>query len=266
MRPAKILAAVWSTVLLAHAQTPPPAFEVASIKRNASGQTRVRFETPPGTLTAVNAPLRFLIRQAYRVPESRISGGPSWLDTDRFDIAAKATSSTASSNDLRLMLRALLAERFGLALHTEEKEVPVYTLRVARADRKLGPNLRESSTDCTGRGPALAGTKVECGIMVSQGAVAGSLRGGATTLAEFTRLLGDFLERPLMDDTGLAAKYDLDLEFSTGVGTAVVGAIDTRDSPAIFTAIQEQLGLKLDSQRRTTEIYVIDRAAPPSEN
>src|ERR1041384_3367652 len=93
-------------------------FEVASIKRNVSEGVRVRFETPPGRLNAINAPLRFLIRQAYRVPEARIIGGPSWLDSDRFDVVA-TTTQRATGDAIREMLRALLKERFELALHTE---------------------------------------------------------------------------------------------------------------------------------------------------
>src|SRR6478735_5028419 len=88
-------------------------FEVASVKRNPSGETRVRFEMPPANLNAINIPLRFAIRQAYRVPEARVVGGPAWLDTERYDIAAKAPSSTANSDSIRIMLRSLLADRFG---------------------------------------------------------------------------------------------------------------------------------------------------------
>jgi hypothetical protein len=96
-----------------YAQTPAPAtvatFEAASIRRNVSGETRVRFETPPGRLTAVNVPLRFVIRQAYRVPEARIIGGPGWIDSERFDITATATGANADAT--REMLRTLLKER-----------------------------------------------------------------------------------------------------------------------------------------------------------
>jgi uncharacterized protein (TIGR03435 family) len=171
------------------------------------------------------------------------------------------------------MLRSLLADRFGLVLHTESRDVPVYLLRVARSDRKLGPNLRESSTDCTGRPSAMAGNRVQCGILVSQAPTGASLRGGGTTIAEFARLLGDFLDRPLIDDTGLTGKFDLDLEFSA-LKSALpgervpggLGAGNPDEIPAVFTAIQEQLGLKLEAQRRVTEIYVVDRARQPGEN
>lgn len=248
-------------------------FEVASVKRNLSGETRVRFEMPPGNLNAVNVPLRFAIRQAYRVPEARVVGGPAWLDTERYDIAAKAPSAMANPDSLRMMLRSLLSDRFGVVVHAESRDVPVYVLRVARSDRKLGPNLRESSTDCTWRPAAMAGNRVQCGILVSQAPTGASLRGGGTTIAEFTRLLGDFVDRPLVDETGLKGKYDLDLEFaalkSALPGERVPGGLgpgSPNELPAVFTAIQEQLGLKLEAQRRVTEVYVVDRARRPGEN
>src|SRR5436190_9958847 len=268
---------VWMACVIglrnAGAQSPQMAFEVASIKRNLSGETRLRFETPPGNLTAINVPLRFAIRQAYRIPEARIVGGPAWLDTERFDIQAKAPSgSGATSDNLRTMLRTLLSERFSLAVRMEEREMPVYSLRLARADRKLGPNLHESSTDCTGRSASMVAGRVRCGILVSQAADA-SLRGGGTTIAEFIRLLGDFLDRPLINDTGLTGVFDLELQFSALrsalPGERVPGALGAGtpdETPTVFTVVQEQLGLKLESRRASVEILVIDRAERPSEN
>ena len=252
----------------------PPSFEVASVKRNVAGTSRLRFEAPPGRLTAMNAPLRFLIRQAYRVPETRILGGPAWIDTERFDILANAPAGAATTSDgVRAMLRTLLAERFGLVLHAENREIPVYSLRIARADRKLGPNLHESTTNCTGQAPRMAAGRVACGVLVSQAPTSASLRGGAATIAEFARFLADFLDRPLVDETGLTGTFDLDLQFSAvrsslpgeivpgGLG---VGNVD--DVPTVFTAIQEQLGLKLDSKRQVTEVFVVERASQPTEN
>jgi uncharacterized protein (TIGR03435 family) len=251
--------------------TPVAAFEAASVKRNASGETRIRFETPPGRLNAVNVPLRFLIRQAYRVPEARIIGGPSWLDTDRFDIVATAQSG-ASGDAVREMLRALLKERFGLALHMETREMAIYELKVARTDGTLGPNLRRSSTDCTGRTSSVVAGQVQCGILVSQGPGSASLRGGAATLENFVRLFGDFLDRPLIDSTGLAGRFDLELQFtaprSATPGAAVPGGLAAAANPddvaTVFTAVREQLGLALESRRGPAEIWAIDAASIPS--
>ena len=269
----KRLAYLWCVIGVAIAQERAATFEVASVKRNISGG-RLQFQPLPGRLNATNVTMRFVIRQAYRVPEARIVGGPSWLDTDKFDIVAKAPSGAATkTDDIRAMLRTLLDERFSLKVHTEGREMPVYVLRVARGDRKLGPNMRESGTDCSGRSATMAAGRVQCGILVSQGPADASLRGGGTTLTEFVRLLGDFLDRPLVDETGLAGRFDLELQFSAVKsslpGEAVPGGLGAGtpgETPVVFTAIQEQLGLKLESQRRVTQVYVIDQVSVPSEN
>ena len=258
-------------VATAARQAASVSFEVASIKRNLSGETRIRFETPPGRLTAINVPLRFVIRQAYRVPEARIIGGPAWLDSDRFDILATAAGG-ATGDVVREMLRALLKERFGLALHTETREMPMYVLKVARADGSHGPNLRPSTTDCTGRSSPVAAGRVLCGILVSQGPGSGSLRGGAATMENFVRLLGDFLDRPVTEETGLTGTFDFELQFtaprSSIPGAAIPGALaptaNVDDVPTVFTAVQEQLGLKLEAQRGRADVWAVDAASPPS--
>src|SRR6266508_2778306 len=125
------------TGVMLYAQTSPPAaraFDAVSIHRNTSGDARIRFETPPGRLNAINVPLRFAIRQAYRLPEARVIGGPTWLDTDRFDIVATATGDGITSDVVRQMLRTALADRFGLVLHNETKQMPIYSLVFARSD------------------------------------------------------------------------------------------------------------------------------------
>src|ERR1043166_9250062 len=155
-----VLTPLWATVA---AQVPLSVFEATSIKRNTSGESPVRFETPPGRLIAQNVPIRFVIRQAYRVPESRIVGGPAWLDSERFDIAATAASG-ATGDAVRGMLRALLEERFALALRAGRREMPVYVLRRGRSDGALGSGLRRSSADCTGRASAIVGGQVQCGV------------------------------------------------------------------------------------------------------
>ena len=262
-------------VIGGHAQAPAPAaaaaFEAASIKRNVSGETRLRFETPPGRLTAVNVPLRFVIRQAYRVPEARIIGGPAWVDTERFDIQATAPAN-ANVDATREMLRTLLRERFGLAVRAESREMPVYVLRLARTDATLGPHLRRSTTDCTGRGSTVVAGRVQCGILVSQGPGSGSLRGGSATIDNFVRLLGDFLDRPLNDGTGLTGLFDLELQFtaerSSTPGAAVPGGLATASSPddvpSVFTALREQMGLRLDAQRERADVWVIDTVSQPT--
>jgi uncharacterized protein (TIGR03435 family) len=222
----------------------------------------------------VNVPLRFAIRQAYRLPESRVLGGPAWLDTDRFDIVATATGDGITSDVIRQMLRTALAGRFGLMLHNETKQMAIYSLVLARSDATLGPNLRRSSADCTDRKSEVVGGRVQRGVLVSQAPTSASLRGGGASFTEFVRLLSDFLERPLIDNTGLYGAFDLELQF-TAVRGALPGAASpgglatapgTDDIPSIFTAVQEQLGLKLNATTGSAEVLVIDRVTPPSEN
>jgi len=263
------------SVFSGRGQAPAPAavaaFEAASIKRNISGETRLRFETPPGRLTAVNVPLRFVIRQAYRVPEARIIGGPAWVDTERFDILSTALTN-ANVDTVRAMLRTLLSERFGLVVHSEIREMPVYVLRLARTNATLGPHLRPSTTDCSGRGSTVVAGQVQCGIMVSQGPGSGSLRGGSATIDNFVRLLGDFLDRPLNDGTGLTGLFDLELQFtaerSSTPGAAVPGGVATAsipdDVPSVFTALREQMGLKLEAEKGRADVWVIDAVSRPT--
>ena len=255
----------------AQTSTTAPSFEAASVKRNVSGETRVRFENPPGRLIAVNAPVRFLIRQGYRVPESRIIGGPSWIDADRFDILATVPEG-ANRDRVREMLRELLRDRFGLALHPETREMPIYALRLGRTDGSLGPNLRRSDADCAGRPSSIVAGRVQCGILVSQNAASGSLRGGGATMENFVLLLGDFLDRPLVDNTGLGGTFDMEFQFaaerSSTPGAVVPGGLTTAgnpdDPPSVVTALQEQFGLRLDAQRGAADVLVIDRITAPA--
>jgi uncharacterized protein (TIGR03435 family) len=253
--------------------TPARSFDAVSIKRNTSGDTRIRFEMPPGRLNAVNVPLRFAIRQAYRLPESRVLGGPTWLDADRFDIAATAAGDGVTSDVIRQMLRTALADRFGLVLHNETRTMPIYSLVPAKSDGTLGPNLRRSDMDCAGQRAQVVSGRVRCGVLVSEAATSASLRGGGASFAEFVRLFSDFLERPLIDNTGLTGVFDLELQFTAARGSlpgaAVPGGLATApgtDIPSVFTAVQEQLGLKLNAATGTADVLVIDRVTPPTEN
>jgi uncharacterized protein (TIGR03435 family) len=172
------------------------------------------------------------------------------------------------------MLRVVLAERFGLVVHTEERNMPIYALTLVRADGPLGPDLRRSTTDCTGKRSSTVGGRVQCGILVSQAPTSASLRGGGTTMTEFVRLFGDFLDRPLIDHTGLTGTFDLELQFaalrSSVPGASVPGGLavagDADQIPNVFTAVQEQLGLRLESRRAVAQVLVIDDVSEPSEN
>jgi bla regulator protein BlaR1 len=240
-------------------------FEVASIKpsdRDARGMTLQLM--PGGGLRAVNVRLRGLIEFAYDVDRSRISGGPGWLESEGFDILAKGQGgevrdtggppSREQVQEVRLRLQALLADRFQLKVHRDPKEMAVYALAVA----KNGHKLRESGDGY--------GIRRDRGQMTGQGA----------TLEMIAHVLTSVLGRPVLDRTRLGGKYEFKLEWteemlgSIGKDGPVDAALEARPAdstgPSIFSALQEQLGLKVESQKGPVDIIVIDRAERPSAN
>ena len=264
------------------------AFEVASIKPNNSGDGRVMMQNQPGRYLATNVSLRLLIRNAYQLQDFQISGGPGWLGSDRFDINAKVPDEFrtlgppppgSGPGPLALMIRALLAERFKLVVHNETKEAPIYALILARSDGKLGPQLKKSETDCNavfaagrGRGgplpppgPPQPGERMPCGIRIGPG----NMAVGGAPLSQAATSLGMFAGRVVLDRTGLTGDYDFDLTWTPDqMPQRPPGAPDLPvdpNGPSLFTAVQEQLGLKLDSQRGPVEMLVVDRAEKPVE-
>jgi len=234
--------------------------------------------------------LRMLIRNAYQLQDFQISGGPSWIGSDHFDVVAKMDNGdvrdplSAERQDptrptrLQLMIRALLTERFQLAVHTETKELPVYALVLARNDGRLGPELRRSDTDCaalvgSARGregvppPSQAsGGNLQCGIRVGPG----TLSVGGASLSQLANSLSMFTGRVVLDRTGLTGTFDANLTWTPDqMPQRPPGApelpIDP-NGPSLFTAVREQLGLKLDSQKGPVEILVIDRAEHPTQD
>jgi bla regulator protein blaR1 len=258
-------------------------FEVASVKPNKSGDGRVMMMMPPtGRITATNIPVMLLLRQAYNVQPFQIIGAPSWLASDRFDIVAKAPDGTAPEL-FRPMMRNLLADRFNLKAHMETREMPIYTLILARADGKLGPNLAPGKVDCEalargrrGGGPPPAppqpGQPVECGFMIGLG----NINAGGMQIAELARSLSQFVNRIVVDKTGLSGRYDFQLTYTPDGRGNLLGLPPGApplgvDAPAgdpngasLFTALQEQLGLKLDSQKGPVEVLVIDSIEQPT--
>jgi uncharacterized protein (TIGR03435 family) len=253
----------------------PPAFDVASIKKNPTGGARVSIETPPGRFQATNTPLRFLIRWSYRIAEPRILEGPDWIGVDQFDVTATAPAEGWAGERTRQMVRALLADRFGLVTHTETREMRIYTLTVAKPGA-FGPHMRPAAFDCSAPDTPsrmAADGKVACGLLVSQAAGSASLRGGGQTMTDFARSLGEYVDRPLVDRTGLTGRYDLELQF-TADRSALVGApppgglsatVDSDIAP-LPTALLEQLGLRLVSEQGRVEVLVVDRVSQPTDN
>jgi uncharacterized protein (TIGR03435 family) len=225
-----------------HALQSQKEFEVASIKMNASGSQDSGISSNPsnGRFTATNATLKRLIRLAYEVEDFRITGGPDWLDTERFDISAKAEK-PGSETELRMMLQSLLADRFRLKFHRDARETSVYALLVA----KNGPRLIVSTAEANSIG-------------ISRREISGT----NMTMPLFASALSGVLNQAVVDKTGLVGKFDLKLRWTPD-------SVDTPldpSAPSIFTAVQEQLGLRLDSQKGSVEVFVIDSAEKPIPN
>jgi uncharacterized protein (TIGR03435 family) len=249
------------------------AFDVASVKGNRSGLPGGTTDFRPGQFVAVNQTLRFVLVAAYDLEEFRILGGPKWIDTDRFDIQARATS-PVTRREAMPMLRALLEERFALKAHTERREHAVYALVVNRAGAS---GLRPASTAaCVDRGPQprriAPGELPSCGLLPAR---AGGLSGRSVSLQLLAAQLSPIVRRPVIDRTGLGGLFDIDLEWELDEAqrAALAGLFPDRplaapnpDRPGLFGALQEQLGLKLDSARAPVDVLVVDDAALPVED
>ena len=246
-----------------HAQRPTPApgnvegFEVASIRRNASANDGARVSGNGGRLTITNNPLRNIIRNAWTLQDFQIVGGPSWMNTDRWDIVAKAEGNPGPQ--MMAMLQKLLADRFKLVVHKETRELPIYALTFARPDHSLGPKMQASTTDCQKEmsaaiargGPPRPNSALLCGIR----SLPGHFQLNAAAMSNFVRNLTGFAGRSVVDRTGLTGVYDADLTWN-----------DSDEGPSLFTAMQEQLGLKLEPQRGPVEVLVIDSVERPVED
>jgi uncharacterized protein (TIGR03435 family) len=222
-----------------------------------------------------------LLRQAFDVQDFQIVGGPNWLATDRFDIVAKPPDGITGPEQIRPMMRALLADRFKLVAHNETREMPIFSLVVARADGKLGPKLSDAKVDCEARfaaarrgGPPSAfpapGQPIECGFMIGPG----NMNVGGMPMLELARSLSPMVGRIVIDKTGLKGRYDFQMTYAPegrgfgpgpGPGGAEPPPVDP-NTPSLFTALQEQLGLKLESERGPVDVVVIDRIEQPTED
>jgi uncharacterized protein (TIGR03435 family) len=272
------------------AQSPPaaaaaPSFEVASIKPNRAGDNRIGIRFQPGRFTTTGSTVKQLIGLAYNVRDFQVTGGPSWISSDRYDIDAKEPEGFSEElqklppdqrrGKLGLLIQSLLADRFQLKLSHGTKELPVYALVVA----KDGPKIQE----------AKPGDAYPNGIKRPDGRPAGSagmmamgpgeLTGQGVPITFLVQQLSQQLGRKVLDQTGLKGIYDLNLKWTPDPGSAAMmqgppGAGPAPDNapppytsgPSIFTAVQEQLGLKLEATKGPVEILIIDHVAQPSEN
>jgi uncharacterized protein (TIGR03435 family) len=252
-----LVAASW-VVVSAQAPTGIPtstnvAFEVASVKPNNSGSDASSTSGRPGSFTATNVTARELIVFGYRLREFQIATGPGWITSDHFDIVARAPENVTTDN--RAMVRALLRDRFKLAAHMETQQGQIYSLTMARSDRRLGPQIKPTAVNCT---PPQPGAPGACGMNTFNGRMVGtgqSMAQLATTLASFG------VHRTVLDRTELKGSYDFELRWTPDTSTSAGAA---NDAPSIFAALQEQLGLKLDAERGTVEMLIVDSIERPT--
>jgi uncharacterized protein (TIGR03435 family) len=297
-----------------------PSFEVATIKAAApptmkgtgDGNMRIAMRmgaqggpgtSDPGQITYSNMSVKNLMVTAFGVKTYQVSG-PTWMDTERFDIVAKVPKGS-SKDDVKLMLQNLLAERFKLTLHREKKDLPMYALVVG----KNGPKLKESPPDDPnatvdeaaaqqkekqamdnamrttvrdgGMPPPMPGGGPGTRMMMMPGRM--RMMSTKQTMAQFAEALGNQMDRPVVDQTGLTKNYDITLEFAPEgmVGRGMPGMppppppgdggmprdADSQAAPSLFTALQEQLGLKLEQKKGPVDLLVVDHLEKtPTEN
>jgi uncharacterized protein (TIGR03435 family) len=255
-----------------------PRFAVASVKRGLEFTLEVPMGAralPGGRLSTTNSPLAFLIHRAYGVEAYQIVGGPAWINSEGYDIEAKPETN-ADQRQMWLMLQTLLADRFQLKLHRETRELPVYALTATKGGPKLpapkGGPCTEAFTGPPAPGQPRPAPPCGPGIVAAGTGVA--MQGLNVTMAKFTTFLGRMIGREVIDRTGFTRKFDLHLDFAFDDAIAGLphspGASDQpADSlarPTIFTAIQEQLGMKLESTKGPVEVLVIDHVERPTGN
>lgn len=245
-------------------------FDVASIRPTDPNTRGWRLEFTVDGLDAQRVTLRMLIKEAYAAYEDgRILGGPSWLDTDHFDIRARLdpaeipTYKDLSLAQRREMLRALLAERFQLAIHPEQRSFPAFALRIAKGGPKLQKSQEPESLFNGVKGYDAQVTRSRRGL----------LEGKNFPMRDLARDLEYPAQRYVVDETGLKDRYDFLLQW-TPMDTSA-NPIDTGNGagdpsrtsyPSLFQALEQELGLKLEPTKTTVEVYVIDHAQPPSSN
>jgi uncharacterized protein (TIGR03435 family) len=274
-----------------------PTFEVVSVKPNVSSARPLGppfQDRPDGGFTATNVAVMIFVARAYppAIPVEMI-GLPDWARTERYDIMATASVARPTADDRIAMFRAMLADRFKLAAHVEKREVPVYDLVLARRDGRLGAGIQATATDCARIAaeraaneaagtppprPDYTAPPVPC-TMRTIGAILrdrggdgqgrlGDLLEGDAPIDTLATMLRQWADRPVVNATGLGGAYRVRMNFDM---RAVVQGPDLAGpspdaAPSMFTAVQEQLGLKLETKKAPQAVFVIEKVDRPSEN
>jgi len=252
------------------AQSPTsPQFEVASVKRSLATDDDGSIGTQPnGRFVVRNVPLRFIMQVVFEVPAFRLTGGPAWIDAERYDIQARAAEAVPEPQ-LHAMMRTLLAERFKLRTHTTPRAVDGFALVRTRRDGSFGPRLRRHDEPCP---PSSAPVEAPRDVtaMPACGQMSGSdrvIRMNARPLADLATILARRVARPVADRTGLDGRFDVSLEWTADARTsAPLTQAQPDDSVSVFTALREQLGLTLQSERTTADVIVIDAIERPTDD
>jgi uncharacterized protein (TIGR03435 family) len=285
MRPALYLAllAVSTAGAFAQSPTPGPEFDVVSIKPNTSGTRGGSARTlPDGTSVLVNQPIYSIILGASPVQTREVVGLPDWVTTERYDITLKPPpggaprASAAGAAERRHMMLAMFRDRMKLVAHVEQRERDVYSLVIARSDGRLGPELKPSTLDCS---PATPGTPPpplppapsspnemlsRCGMMVGSGRMVS----GGMPLNNLAGSLYGLVGGEVENQTGLAGFYSINLTYAPRRGAAAPldATVPADEAPDIFTAVQEQLGLKLVAGKKMMPVFVVDHIERPTDN
>jgi uncharacterized protein (TIGR03435 family) len=278
-------------VLAGDAQESQPArltFDVVSVKRTGPDAGGSMVGGGRGQYRAINVPVRVTITNAWDLRDHQLVGAPAWLASDRFDIVAKEPEGTFTDEQRRLMMQAMLVERFKLQAHLETREMPLYNLVRLRADGRLGPELKPTAVDCAAQRKerAAAGAapanpprqipnideRVPCSRRMFFGPQAATINSSGLTLEQIATTLGTYAGRAVVDKTGLKGEYDILLKFRPEAGGPMGGLappLSTTGEPSsdlatLGVAVQEQLGLKLESARGPVQVLVIDSISPPT--
>jgi uncharacterized protein (TIGR03435 family) len=257
----------------------PVFFEAASVKLNTEGgQDQYVRRQPGGRFNSVGMPARVLITFAYQLQNFQLVGAPSWLSDERYDIVAKlegdppAVMPGSGPDHMMLALRSLLADRFKLKVHRETREMDIYALVMARPGGQPGPALKPSAQDCSpqarrGAPPptGAGGAPIFCGMQMGPGVI----RLGGFPLSQFVGGLGGRVGRMVVDRTGLSGNWNFEMTFAPeGRGGPPPPGVDVpagdQNAPSLFTAVQEQLGLKLEPTKGPVEVLVVDSVERPT--
>jgi uncharacterized protein (TIGR03435 family) len=279
-------------VLAAAAQESQPArltFDVASVKRTAPDAGASILGGGRGQYRAINLPVRATITNAWNLRDHQVLGAPAWVASDRFDIVAKEPEGTFTDEQRRLMLQALLVDRFKLQARVETRELPIYNLVLLRADGRLGPELKPTPVDCAALRKARAGgaapadppkpnqnidDRVPCSQRGFFGPQGVTLNASGRTLEQIATTLGTYADRTVVDKTGLTGEYDMLLKFRPEAGGpigALAPPLSTTGDPlsdlaTLGVAVREQLGLRLEPARGPVQVLVIDSISLPTED